>query len=99
MTHISATRAQPNHAELTFYWAELEKPQIYLFIFLYLCGRSQKHKVPTNGTYNWFPGQIFGATCTIFQAGAVPGAPGARRGPPGPKIGQNPEPDLSFYPP
>ncbi len=28
-------------------------------------------------------GSGFGATCTIFRAGAVPGAPGARRGPQG----------------
>ncbi len=26
---------------------------------------------------------MFGATCTIFRAGAVPGAPGASRGPQG----------------
>ncbi len=26
---------------------------------------------------------MLGATCTIFRAGAVPGAPGARRGPQG----------------
>ncbi len=45
--------------------------------------RYPKHKVPTNGTYNWSPGLVFCATCTIFRAGAVPGAPGARRGPQG----------------
>ena len=39
--------------------------------------------MPTNGTHNWSPGLIFGAACTIFRAGAVPGAPGARRGPEG----------------
>ncbi len=61
-------------------WADLEGPQSYHVSF---CGRSQKHKVPTNGTYNWSPGLILGATCTIFRAGAVPGAPGARRGPQG----------------
>ncbi len=36
--------------------------------------------MPTNGAYNWSPGLVFGATCAIFKAGAVPGAPGARRG-------------------
>jgi hypothetical protein len=36
--------------------------------------------VPPHGPYNWSPKRIVGATCTIFQAGAVPGAPGAPRG-------------------
>ena len=39
--------------------------------------------MPTNGTCNWSPELIFGATCTTFRAGAVPGSPGARRGPQG----------------
>ncbi len=32
---------------------------------------------------NWSPELIFGATCIIFRTGAVPKAPGARRGPRG----------------
>ena len=60
------------------------------FIFLFFCGRHQKHRVPMSGPWNWFPGLIFGATCAIFRAGARPKAPGARRGPQGPKIGQKP---------
>ncbi len=63
--------------------ADLEGPQTYHLYVLSLCGRSQKHKVPTNWTYNWSPGLIFGATCTLFRAGAMPGAPGVRRGPQG----------------
>ncbi len=73
--------------------ADLKGPHIY---HISVCDRSQKHKVPTNGTYNWSPGLSLGATYTIFRAGAVPGAPGAPEGRKSPK---NPGPDLSFYPP
>ncbi len=55
----------------------------FIISHLYLCGRPQKHKVPTNGTWNWSPGLIVGAPCIIFRAGARPKAPGARRGPQG----------------
>jgi hypothetical protein len=65
----------------SYSWADLEGPQICHLSFYIFCGRSQKHKAPTNGTLNWSPGLIFGATCTIFRAGARPKAPGARRGP------------------
>ncbi len=56
--------------------------RFFIYIF-YLFAVDPKNIVPTNGTYNWSPGLIFGETCTIFLAGAVPGAPGARRGPRG----------------
>ncbi len=48
----------------------------------------------TQSTHEWdlelVSGLIFGATCTIFRAGAVPGAPGTPGGPGGPQIGQKP---------
>ena len=67
-------------------WADLGGASNLSFMcFLYFRGRSQKHKVPENGTYNWPPGLIFGAISTIFTTGAVPKAPGARRGPRGPE--------------
>jgi hypothetical protein len=63
-------------------WADLGGLNIFIYLFIF--SRSvPKHKIPPNGTYHWLPGLIFGATCTFFQAGAVPGAPGARRGPRG----------------
>jgi hypothetical protein len=64
-------------------WEDLEGPQIYhLSLYIFAVG-PKNTKVPTNATYNWSPELIFDATCTIFRAGAVPGAPGARRGPQG----------------
>ena len=52
--------------------------KLIIYVFKSLCGRFEKHKVPTNGPYNWSPELIFGATCTILWAGAVPGLPGPR---------------------
>jgi hypothetical protein len=56
----------------------LSGPNFIIYIFIFL--RSvQKRKVPTSGIYNWSPGLIFDATCTIFRSRADPRAPGARR--------------------
>ncbi len=53
---------------------------IYVCIYLPSVPKTQR-------THEWdvelFSGLIFGATWTLFKAGAVPGAPGARRGPQG----------------
>ncbi len=81
MTTETNTKTLPNHST-----HGLGKPygaSNLTFIFSYLFGRPRTHKVPTNGAYKWSPVMNFGATFDMFRAGAVPGAPGARRGPQG----------------
>ena len=66
----------------------------FCFIFSF---RPQKHKVPTNGPYNWSPELILSVLSIVFRARAVPGAPGACRWPRRAEHRPtNPGPDLSF---
>ncbi len=64
-------------------WADLEGPQINHLSLDFFGGRSLSTKCPRMRVKNWSAGLICAASCTIFRAGAVPGAPGARRGPQG----------------
>ncbi len=50
--------------------------------FFLFSADTQNHNLPTNWPYIWSPGLICCTTCTFSRTGFIPGAPGARRGPP-----------------
>ncbi len=64
-------------------WADLEGLRIYHLSCYFFAVGPKNTKMPTNGMSSLVSEADFGAGCTICRAGAVPGAPGARRGPQG----------------
>ncbi len=73
-------------------WAGLWWPHIYhVYFSVFAAGTNHKNNPRTGLTIDWSPKLIFCATCAMFRATARPKAPGARRGPRGPRIGQKPE--------